>query len=869
MIEGIIKQQCTDDQGLYVWQKKHFKLNQSDRSLTITSLEYKEEVDSSQYNNDPVSTQTYYVKVPLNTVKYAKAWSYSSPLAGYGFDILWTSGKVWSFLVETEEACNQWVSGINSVSSLKQNEEEFQRDQYQNQTNTSLDVTQVPNLNSSANNLSQNNSTFSLHHSNNNISSPTSSKSNQTKDLFKNHMDFLSNFPQPISQSSNKILKSDSSSVSTTTSRYSNAPIDSNTEDYFPQSGITVPPIKQSNEVIVGLKNNIEPISEKKIQKDENLTNSQSEFLNQMKSIFEATKKSLQKNENTIRDSFSKESSKQVKENYPNLINSTKSQNIQEKSIDVKEVQWNLIFNNMQQLLKLKDKEIAELIESKNQMEENYDNIILDLKASLKKALKKSTQTTSMPLTIENIPGDLLLEIKLNHEAEIKKNYEDKIKKIIDDNNSSQDLVIEHLKLKHKKEYDIISNELEELRKKYEDELEKNHSNRKTIEKNQIQFESELSAKESEIKKLKNDYHELQINSIDQLNKKENDKKKRISELENEFERKNSELQEEIKNINIKNKEKIDKIVKKYEDEIKMLSNSQILSNGTSYEELREEFMKEKNELLLSQQEKHQKEILNIKNMNKKNLEMELLKLHQYYQERENQTSNDLMELEKLHNTRITYLENSLKNEKKRNKNESEKESEKIISLNNKIKELNNELIIQKKNYNHLLLEKERIELELREERNNNSKNSAKVIKYETDIVNLNEKLKVLLMESKIFQTEKITLQEEISKNYFEINEWKKNFQQQKELLVANEKSLRISKEEILMLENEIKRLKNEKNQLKNSLDKAEKLIYGVPQTSSASNQVLGNNRSNLNVSSMNNSSFIHANNSSILSKKK
>ena len=45
--------------------------------------------------------------------------SSSSAIAGCGFDIVWGNGKIWSFLADSESACEQWVRTVNkAINSL-------------------------------------------------------------------------------------------------------------------------------------------------------------------------------------------------------------------------------------------------------------------------------------------------------------------------------------------------------------------------------------------------------------------------------------------------------------------------------------------------------------------------------------------------------------------------------------------------------------------------------------------------------------------------------------------------------------------------------------------------------------------------------
>ena len=90
---GSLKQQCLDEVGLYERVRKTFRLKITDGTL---------EVFLSANDQEPQS------QLSLIGARQAKEWSISSAIAGYGFDIVWNSGKMWSFLADNEGACRSW-----------------------------------------------------------------------------------------------------------------------------------------------------------------------------------------------------------------------------------------------------------------------------------------------------------------------------------------------------------------------------------------------------------------------------------------------------------------------------------------------------------------------------------------------------------------------------------------------------------------------------------------------------------------------------------------------------------------------------------------------------------------------------------------
>ena len=118
---GSLKQQVLDPvSGLYDWSTKFIEINDENGYIVIrNSL------------ND-----TKYTNLSLFTAKYAKEWSVSSTIAGNlftftfllkhthshihtgcGYDIVWSNGKIWSFLADSDANCQSWVKFINQTIS--------------------------------------------------------------------------------------------------------------------------------------------------------------------------------------------------------------------------------------------------------------------------------------------------------------------------------------------------------------------------------------------------------------------------------------------------------------------------------------------------------------------------------------------------------------------------------------------------------------------------------------------------------------------------------------------------------------------------------------------------------------------------------
>lgn len=105
--EGPLKQQCLGESGMYRWEDKHFRLHiQSGVLEVFLKIE-----DTKRYESEPTL-------MSFVGAKHAKEWSISTPTIGsYGYDVVWDSGRIWSFLASDMPTCRQWVQAINASIS--------------------------------------------------------------------------------------------------------------------------------------------------------------------------------------------------------------------------------------------------------------------------------------------------------------------------------------------------------------------------------------------------------------------------------------------------------------------------------------------------------------------------------------------------------------------------------------------------------------------------------------------------------------------------------------------------------------------------------------------------------------------------------
>lgn len=95
---GFLKQQSADAGGLFCWARRFFELDLEAGLLRS----FRAEGDAAPLE-----------ELDVRGVKGAREWKVCSPSAGYGFDVSWASGRLWSFLAADKAECAAWVQAFS------------------------------------------------------------------------------------------------------------------------------------------------------------------------------------------------------------------------------------------------------------------------------------------------------------------------------------------------------------------------------------------------------------------------------------------------------------------------------------------------------------------------------------------------------------------------------------------------------------------------------------------------------------------------------------------------------------------------------------------------------------------------------------
>lgn len=176
--EGYLRQQCLDKSGQFEWKRKYFSLLYNGE-LEITKSKQR------QSDHDDIPQV-----ISIITANSATPWTVSSSIAGYGFDIVWLSGSIWSFIDNNESSRLKWIESINNTISVLNHKE------------TSVNKDHIVNYSISDDSLNYNNSFYPV-----SIDSLSKGKSDQSDNSGNTMETQLQTFSPQILQNTETVNK--------------------------------------------------------------------------------------------------------------------------------------------------------------------------------------------------------------------------------------------------------------------------------------------------------------------------------------------------------------------------------------------------------------------------------------------------------------------------------------------------------------------------------------------------------------------------------------------------------------------------------------------------------------------------------------
>eukprot|EP01039_Chlorochromonas_danica_P008260 gene8260-9109_t len=773
-----VKLQIIDHAGHYMWQKKSMELDERQNALRMANLDGGDAEDLS-----------------LQGVKMAKEWSFSSAIAGYGFDLLWTGGRALSFLVESEECCQRWVEAINRSLQMSQS---IPMPPLQTTLQTTLQPLQPLQL------TQQSISTSPLAQSTLPQSFPQSQSQPQaeatdfslnmsretnyrTDDFLAAHQTFLREgsvlLPRPplppgSSSSASAPSPDDQSQLSRSSRPLPHREIehalplqrDNSSSEFF------IPPLQQSSfqwepqqqnanssdafrstsERLSSLATGRKAAEEREIH-HENVGN-RSNYMESMRNIFALTKEHLH--------SAAEPSDRPSHEIAPPTR----------------------LINEMPHF------PIGYSVESDKQ--ERSEAAERD-----KKLLELSAEVDSMRSRERTLTEVLSREM------------EARVLRISNENNDFYEASLRTLRLQQERELQALREELQDERQRAMQAIEKETSLRKAAQSNENTLRLEvqtLSDKmvtlEIEIKNLHERMQNDQKSWLRERRKLVADYEGKVASVSDERDRLLQETQ-----VHLHDREK--DIKSRYEN--LRLSELEIA---------RQQWEREKSLLLVEWTKNAQREQEALRAEERKLAAAEIENIRKAFQSRERQTASDLVELEKLHGARVQQLEDEVVKERQRLAQCREELATTKLHVERIKQDAQYFSTECNKKIGDKILEKDQLQRELQ--------SSLKVIdELLLAEKTMKEQLHQVKAEARLLKAENDELRRQLSEHANNASQWKRVVTEQEQTMSKSATAARIATEEVSLLEQEIQRWKRENYDLQVALQKAERLIFGVPQS--------------------------------------
>lgn len=347
-------------------------------------------------------------------------------------------------------------------------------------------------------------------------------------------------------------------------------------------------------------------------------------------------------------------------------------------------------------------------------------------------------------------------------------------------------------------------------------QVEKEITLRKRAEANDASLRKELMQAQDRIAALEIDLQRTQVTTESAQSSWSREKSRLVAEYTHQIQQLTAEKEAIEQDAQRQVQAKVQEMNKKWETSIQTLK-------GHEMELMRQQWESEHARSLIELQKKCQRDIESVRSEERTLAAQEIESLRGAFLQRERQTTQDLIELEKLHAKRVQQLEFQYQQEK---------------TANEQLKQRLNDLLLEQDRRHHDTLyqsdswqrKNHEMTLQCDQLKRDLKSMQEEVANSKAGENNAREQLRQLSMEMKLLQAERAELQRQSTGHGVEVSQWKQVVQEQEKNYHAIETTARVAKEEIAFLEHENHRLKTENAKLRFDLEKADRLIYGVSQ---------------------------------------
>lgn len=384
------------------------------------------------------------------------------------------------------------------------------------------------------------------------------------------------------------------------------------------------------------------------------------------------------------------------------------------------------------------------------------------------------------------------------------------------DNNSFYEASTKSAQLQHTRELACLREELLAERKRHSALLEREVGLRNAAETREGSLREEFTAVQEKLSALQlehaqsRDAHKVQSANWERERKQlTQEYTTKIATLEREKDEILAHAQQEVHS-------KTQELNLKYQHSIKNISQS---GNETLRQEYEGELLRQGAEM----QKRCQHEIEVVRTEERRVAAVELANQRAAYVKREHATSEDLLQLEKLHNTRVSQLEQQLAGARTTNERLQEELHTASLRADKGTESSHQTALRYRREMEEHSLRAEQLQQQLQISSEETQKAQGREAIYRAQLA---EALKDVRVKS----AELAEAKQQASVGSVEAQQWRKVSKESELSIAAAETSLQIARDEVGMLEFELKRVRNENAALKQELYRADKLIFGVSQ---------------------------------------
>ncbi len=373
------------------------------------------------------------------------------------------------------------------------------------------------------------------------------------------------------------------------------------------------------------------------------------------------------------------------------------------------------------------------------------------------------------------------------------------------------------LKQQQQRELKALQEDLEEVRRRSAASLEKEVQLRRRAQLSEEELRSQLHLAADKMATLEIELQRARTSLEAEQREWRRERKKLVAEHESAVAGLTQERDQGLEELKQQFQERAAEIQSKYDKSLSSL-------RGNEMELLRQQWDGEKSRLAVEMHKRSQKDQEVVRTEERRLAMAEIENLRKAYQSRERQTAADLLELEKLHSSRVRQLEQELDKERAGAQRYKEELAAAFLQIDRMKKEGDYNANEWKGKFHELHLRNDELEREL------NSASQA-VGEMRSSEQSHREQAKQALAELRLQQAEVAELKRQASENASSAFQWRKLVSEQEHTVANSATASRIAKEEVALLEHQLQRYKQENHDLRLALQKAERLIFGVPQS--------------------------------------